>query len=278
MTDVFSSLATCDRETTRQIASVLHCRRQDPDQYRMLRRFLAAVDVTAGPLLEIGCGSGELLADLADRAPTTTVVGIDHSVDLLRMAGRSGGAAENIRLLAADAHRLPFAAESFPTVLMYTLLSHTPDIRSVLREAHRVCRRGGQLAVLDGDYASTDFSLGPHDPLNACVAAWRARYVVNTHDLRALPRLLEAAGFQLVRTGAHNYTATHSAYAYTIVDRGVDTMLGSGTIGEDLARSLKNEARRRADDEGFVGSITYRFALARRHPSPSAAGTASPRA
>ncbi|MEU0634064.1 methyltransferase domain-containing protein [Streptomyces sp. NPDC005989] len=275
MKDVFSSLATCDTETTQQVASVLHSRRQDPDQYQMLQRFLAAVDVAAGPLLEIGCGSGELLADLCDRARTATVVGIDHSVDLLRMAAQSNGTAGNLRLLAADAHRLPFADESFPTVLMYTLLSHTPDIRSVLQEACRVCRQGGQIAILDGDYASTDFSLGPHDPLNACVAAWRAQYVVNTHDLRSLPRLLEAAGFQLTQAGAHTYTAAHSAYAYTIIDRGVDTMLDSGTIGKDLARSLKDEARRRAQDEGFVGSITYRFALARRQPS---ARTTPPRA
>lgn len=275
MNDVFSSLATCDSETTQQVASVLHSRRQDPDQYRMLQRFLTSVDTTAGPLLEIGCGSGELLADLCDRARTATVVGIDHSVDLLRMARRSNGTAGNLRLLAADAHRLPFADESFPLVLMYTLLSHTPDIRSVLQEAHRVCRQEGQIAVLDGDYASTDFSLGPHDPLNACVAAWRAQYVVNTHDLRSLPRLLETAGFQLTQAGAHVYTAAHPAYAYTIIDRGVDTMLDSGMIGKDLARSLKDEARRRAQDEGFVGSITYRFALARRQPSAS---TAPPRA
>ncbi|MCM2416338.1 methyltransferase domain-containing protein [Streptomyces sp. RKAG290] len=275
MNDVFSTLAACDRETTQQIASVLNSRRQDPDQYRMTQRFLKAVDVTSGPVLEIGCGSGELLADLCDRTPTAPVVGIDHSVDLLRMAGLSNGTAGNLRLLAADAHRLPFAAESFSTVLMYTLLSHTPDIRSVLQEAYRVCRQGGQIAVLDGDYASTDFSLGPHDPLNACVAAWRAQYVVNTHDLRSLPRLLEAAGFQLMQAGSHSYTAAHSAYAYTIIDRGVDTMLDSGTIGKDLARSLKDEARRRAHEEGFLGSITYRFALACRRPSAS---TAPPKA
>ncbi|MGB8945691.1 MAG: methyltransferase domain-containing protein [Streptomyces sp.] len=269
MNDVFSSLATGDSETTQQIASVLHSRSQDPDQNRMLQRFLGAVDVTAGPLLEIGCGSGGLLSALCDRAPTATLVGVDHSVDLLRMAAQSNATAGNLRLLAADAHRLPFTAESFPTVLMYTLLSHTPDIGSVLKEAHRVCRQGGQIVVLDGDYASTDFSLGPHDPLSACVAAWRAQYVVNTHNLRSLPRLLEAAGFQLVQAGSHNYTAADSAYAYSIIDRGVDRMLDSGTIGKDLARSLKDEARRRAHDEGFVGSITYRFALARRHPSAS---------
>ncbi|MCT9094061.1 methyltransferase domain-containing protein [Streptomyces sp. ASQP_92] len=267
--DVFSSLATCDSETTQQIASVLHSRKQDPTQYRMLQRFLTAVDVTSGPLLEIGCGSGELLADLCDRAPAATVVGIDHSVDLLRMAGQAGGTAGKPKLLAADAHRLPFADESFSTVLMYTLLSHTPDIRSVLQEAYRVCRPGGQVAVLDGDYASADFSLGPHDPLNACVDAWRAQYVVNTHDLRSLPRLLKAAGFQLKQAGAHDYTAAHSDYAYTIIDRGVDSLFDSGTIGKDLARSLKDEARRRAHEEGFLGSITYRFALARRRPSAS---------
>lgn len=269
MSDVFSSPATCGRETTQQIASVLHSRRQDPEQHRMLQRFLTALDVTGGPLLEIGCGSGELLADLCGRARAATVVGIDHSLDLLKRAAQAQPALRNLRVLAADAHRLPFAAETFQTVLMYTLLSHTPDIPSVLREAHRVCREGGQVAVLDGDYASADFSLGENDPLDACVGAWRAHYVLNTHALRSLPRLLEAEGFQLTRSGAHTYTAAHSSYGYTIIDRGVDTMLDSGMIGKGLARSLKDEARRRAHDEGFVGSITYRFALARKHPSGS---------
>ncbi|MFJ7062744.1 methyltransferase domain-containing protein [Streptomyces microflavus] len=267
MSDVFSSLATSGRETTQQIASVLHSRKQDPEQRRMLQRFLTALDVTGGPLLEVGCGSGELLTDLCDRARTATVVGIDHSLDLLKTARQAQSASGNLRLLAADAHRLPFDAETFQTVLMYTLLSHTPDIPSVLREAHRVCRQGGQVAVLDGDYASADFSLGENDPLNACVAAWRAHYVLNTHALRSLPRLLQAEGFHLTQSGAHTYTAAHSTYAYTIIDRGVDTMLNSGTIGKDLARSLKDEARRRAHDEGFVGSITYRFALAHKHPT-----------
>ncbi|WP_405658218.1 methyltransferase domain-containing protein [Streptomyces sp. NBC_01166] len=267
MSDVFSSLATCGPETAQQIASVLHSRRQDPEQHRMLQRFLTALNVTGGPLLEIGCGSGGLLTDLCDRARAATVVGIDHSLDLLKTAARAQPAPGNLRLLAADAHRLPFAAETFQTVLMYTLLSHIPDIPSVLREAHRVGRQGGQLAILDGDYASADFSLGENDPLSACVAAWRAHYVLNTHVLRSLPRLLEAAGFQLTQSGAHIYTAAHSAYAYTIIDRGVDTMLDSGTIGKDLARSLKEEARRRAHDEDFVGSITYRFALARKRPT-----------
>jgi hypothetical protein len=50
----------------------------------------------------------------------------------------------------------------------------------------------------------------------------------------------------------------------TVLDRGVDILLGSGQIGDELAAALKAEARRRVDAGSFFGHIAYSSLVARK--------------
>jgi uncharacterized membrane protein len=50
----------------------------------------------------------------------------------------------------------------------------------------------------------------------------------------------------------------------TIVDRGADTLAGSGRIGPELCASLKAEARRRAEADEFFGFIGFTCFIGRK--------------
>lgn len=50
----------------------------------------------------------------------------------------------------------------------------------------------------------------------------------------------------------------------TVIDRGADMLQASGTIGEDLAATLKAEARRRVAAGEFFGHIAYVSLFARK--------------
>jgi SAM-dependent methyltransferase len=103
-------------------------------------RLLAALDFPA-PVLDLGCGNGrfaEMLLGMGGEA-----IGLDLDWADLRQARRAGAYRAVTR---GDATRLPFAADSFGSVLANCVLEHIPEDEAVLTEVARVLRPGGQFA------------------------------------------------------------------------------------------------------------------------------------
>ena len=72
------------------------------------------------------------------------LTGVDMDVERLEFAEHHGIRAN---LVNGDATALPFADSSFDRILMSEVLEHVPDDAAALREAHRVLRPGGILAI-----------------------------------------------------------------------------------------------------------------------------------
>jgi SAM-dependent methyltransferase len=102
------------------------------------------------PLLEIGCGHGLYLEELARRGlPATSLHGVDLVDELIEDAARRVPGAD---VRVADAQRLPYEDDGFGVVLLFTVLSalKSPDVaRAITAEAGRVLRPGGALMVYD---------------------------------------------------------------------------------------------------------------------------------
>lgn len=105
-------------------------------------------------VLEIGCGTGNVLRTLGRRGLTIEMVGIDPDPAALRRARRKAARAKlPIRYEQAFAGELPLADESFDRVLSSFMLHHLDagERLRALREVRRVLRPGGQLHVVDVD-------------------------------------------------------------------------------------------------------------------------------
>lgn len=100
-----------------------------------------------GDTLEVAVGTG---LNLPLYPEGVTLTGIDLSDGMLAIArGRAERLGHPVTLRRADAHDLPFDADSFDTVVCTLGLCAIPDDGKALREMARVIRPGGRLILLD---------------------------------------------------------------------------------------------------------------------------------
>lgn len=98
-------------------------------------------------LLDVGCGTGALLDAVRRAHPGARAIGVDLAPEMLRVARRK--LPDAVALVAADAARLPFGAESFDVVVSSSSFHYWPDPAASLRELRRVLWPGGRLAITD---------------------------------------------------------------------------------------------------------------------------------
>jgi len=92
-------------------------------------------------VLEVGCGTGQILKRVREFAPRA--VGVDLSGGML-----SHAVARGLAVGQASATQLPFRDRSFDLVYSFKVLPHVPDLDTALREILRVLDVGG-VAVLE---------------------------------------------------------------------------------------------------------------------------------
>ena len=174
---------------------------------------LAGVLRPGSRVLDVGCGTGAMLAHLGARART---VGADRSVRALEYCRRRGLGT----LVRADGDRLPFAPRTFDVVLLLDALEHFADEGSLLASVHGVVRPGGTVLVSVPAY---QFLWSAHD---------ESLHHVRRYTGATLRRALEQSGFVVRRLTYTNTVALPPA----LLVRGVLGRFGlSRRPGTDFA-------------------------------------------
>ena len=118
-------------------------------------RPVPAPEVPSGGLaLDVGCGAGASMQPLLEQRTAHLIVGLDLSTGMLRRARQELAGERTVRLLQADAERLPFPAAAFDVIVSRRCLSHLPDQCLAFRQIARLLRPDGVADVtLIGDRA-----------------------------------------------------------------------------------------------------------------------------
>ncbi len=102
-------------------------------------------------ILDVGCGHGRSLAELASRASMGHVVGADPSelmVEIASQRNRPLIEAARVEVVLATVESLPFTDDFFDRVLCVHVLYFWKDLDVSLREIARVLKPGGRLGLL----------------------------------------------------------------------------------------------------------------------------------
>ncbi len=104
-------------------------------------------------VLDVGCGTGEITARLAEAFPRASFVGVDlEQPHLDRAAARCAAFGSRVRFEVADALALPYDDGSFDFVVCRHVLQAVPDATRVMTEIRRVLRPGGRMHLITEDY------------------------------------------------------------------------------------------------------------------------------
>ncbi len=111
---------------------------------RWKARLIALARLQPGDrVLDLACGTGDLLFAAADRVGCA--VGLDVTHRMLQLARAKRDAA----LVTGDMLALPFPPRSFTVVTTGYGLRNVPDLRAAIHEIHRVLEPDGRLLSLD---------------------------------------------------------------------------------------------------------------------------------
>ena len=117
------------------------CRKDYPDILAELEK----EDFT--DVLDAGCGTGAVIALLAEKHPDRHYTGIDLSPKMIEIAAAKG--TKHAKFVCGDCEALPFEPDSFDVITCSMSFHHYPHPVEFFRSCRRVLRPGGRLIIRD---------------------------------------------------------------------------------------------------------------------------------
>lgn len=108
---------------------------------KFLQKFLYTINFQSKAVLEVGCGPGGNLKQLATNLSPKEIFGADISQNMIDIASKNLGLYENVTLNKIDGTKLPYADKSIDISFTVTVLQHNTDevmLASLIKDLCRV--------------------------------------------------------------------------------------------------------------------------------------------
>jgi demethylmenaquinone methyltransferase/2-methoxy-6-polyprenyl-1,4-benzoquinol methylase len=128
-----------------------------------------------GRVLDLCCGTGDVVFQLLRTDPSLHVTGVDFCEPMLeaaraRASKAAAAVADHVAFVQGDVMALPFEAQSFDGATMGFSMRNVVDIDATLREIRRVLRPGAK-------FVNLDMSKAPNPLWKACFDLYFYRVV-----------------------------------------------------------------------------------------------------
>jgi arsenite methyltransferase len=206
-------------------------------------------------VLDLGSGGGiDVLLSARRVAPDGKAYGLDMTPEMLALANANKARAgvENVEFLPGSIEDIPLPDDSVDVIISNCVVNLSVDKGQVFREAFRVLRPGGRLAISD-----VVLSRPLTSELTEVMALWTGCIAGALVENDAIA-LMEAAGFEQVGIEVTN-----------VFGRSDLEGLASGLRPEDLPAHTNLETLI-ADFDGVIRSASLRAAKPRTHDASNA--------
>ena len=161
----------------------------------------------AGTLLDLGCGTGFLTANLAGDLEngTQTVIALDIALPMLQVTQTKLAGAPNVSYVCADAEQLPLAGQIADAVFSNLALQWCVNLETVFTDIKRALKADGKLI----------FSTFGPQTLQELKAAWAEvddyNHVNDFYSEQQLADFLQLAGYTEIAVETTVYTSSYGS-------------------------------------------------------------------
>ncbi|ACK49096.1 Methyltransferase type 11 [Methylocella silvestris BL2] len=218
MTDIAQGFRDADGGMLQELTHCLGVLNDLPLFRSYKARTWAALGVRDGDkVVDVACGTGFDVIEMAKRFPAAEIFGVDRSEGLLGAARSRAQGLGNVRFLQANADRLPLQTDAFDGARIDRALQHIEDPRASLREMVRVTRPGGRIVAAEPDWGTFVLYNGAGAASAKMSEVW-LRSFRNPFVGRELGVMLDECGVTDLQCEAHALATTDLACADAVFD------------------------------------------------------------
>jgi ubiquinone/menaquinone biosynthesis C-methylase UbiE len=221
-----------------------------------------------GRALDVGCGHGACAPRLAQRVgPSGHVFGVDLSRAMIEEARRRFRADARMDFRPGDAMALPFADEAFDAARSDRVFMFVRDPGRALAELIRVKKRGGRIAITEGDIGSHALDAADVETTRAVLAAMADR-LPNGWIGRKLRAMFIEAGLSDVEVRLTSVLSTSFAEWHDRMGAGraVSLAIEDGEVPKDRGAAWLEDLRQRDMQDRFTATGMF-FTVAGSRPA-----------
>lgn len=213
-------------------------------------------------VLDVGCGTGVVTMDLAQRVGHQgQVVGIDPSTRLIQEALRRLDQKElkgRVEFQRADGAALPFPDGSFDLVVASAVFGHIPNGPEVLAEMVRVARPAGTVVAFDHDIDMIVINAADRDLTRRMVHTYCDRYFTSGWSGRELYAMFREAALEEIQVLPLMHTSTQfEPYWKRMAERLSSVAVKTGVVSEQEAGVWRGDLERKGHEGRFFASRSY---------------------
>ncbi|MGA5569384.1 methyltransferase domain-containing protein [Streptomyces pseudogriseolus] len=240
-----------DSRDTEALLAALDAADGMPGATRLRTRSYELLSLVPGStVVDVGCGGGRAVAELAGRG--VHAVGVDPGPRMLA-AARARWPRYEFR--EAGAEELPFPDGSVHGYRADKVFHVLRELARAVAEARRVLRPGGRIVLVDQDWDAVMID-SDDAVLTRTIVHARADLLGSPHAGRQFRALLLAGGFADVTAEVHTSVFTDPAML-PLLTRLAEPACAAGAVDRDLADGWLAEQRGRAERGRFLVAVPF---------------------